>query len=68
MQDDQRDAWAKFGQISALGLTAGVFMLGCGWVGILLDRRLGTSPLLASVLFLAGGAVSLWYGILRLLK
>ena len=67
MQGD-RDAWAKVGQITAFGLTAGVSMLVCGWLGVQADRFLGTSPLLTVVFFLGSGGSALWYGIVNILK
>ncbi len=64
----ERDAWAKVGQITAFGLTAGVAMLVGGWLGLQADRALGTSPLCTAVLFLASGGSALWYGIVNILK
>ncbi len=66
--DSEREAWKKFTLISAFGLTIGVTMLVCGGLGVWLDGRLGTSPIFTSVLFLAGGASALWYGIVKFLK
>jgi hypothetical protein len=66
--DQNRDAWGRVGRISAFGLTAGITMLVCGWLGAALDRRLGTMPVFTTFLFLAGGASALWYGILKILK
>ena len=63
-----RDAWGKVGQISAFGLTTGVAMFVCGWLGLAIDRWIGTTPVFAVVLFLAGGASALWYGILKILR
>ena len=47
---------------------AGVAMLLCGAAGIWLDKRLGTTPILTILLFLAGGASAVWYGIVSILK
>ena len=64
----ERDAWGKAARISGFGLTAGVTMLACFGLGIWIDRHLGTTPLFAIGLFLAGGATSVWYGIVNLLQ
>lgn len=66
--DDDRNAWSKVGRVSSFGLTAALAMLVCGAAGLWLDRRLGTTPVFASILFLAGGGCAVWYGILNLLK
>jgi len=66
--DDNRNAWGKVGQVSGFGLTAAIAMLACGWLGLQLDRWLGTTPVFMSILFLAGGGCAVWYGILNLLK
>lgn len=65
---DDRDAWAKVGRVSGFGLTAGIAMLLCGWLGKWLDAQLGTSPVLMILLFLAGGGSAVYYGILSVLK
>lgn len=66
--DDNRAGWEKVGKVSSFGLTAAVAMAACGALGLWLDRRLGTMPILTSLLFLAGGGCAVWYGILNLLK
>jgi F0F1-type ATP synthase assembly protein I len=63
-----REAWAKVGRVSGFGLTVGIATLLCGWLGMWLDARLGTTPLFTIVLFLGGGGSALYYGILSVLK
>jgi F0F1-type ATP synthase assembly protein I len=64
----EQDSWTKVGRVTAFGLTAGVSMLVCGWIGIRVDRLLGTTPLLTVVFFLGSGGSALWYGIVNILK
>jgi len=66
--DQNGDAWGRVGRISAFGLTAGITMLAAGWLGVTLDKKLGTMPVFTTFLFLSGGATSLWYGIVKILK
>ncbi len=68
MAEADRDAWGKVAQITGFGLTAGVAMLFCGWLGVKADHYLGTTPLLTVVLFLGSGGCALWYGIVNILK
>ena len=68
VMDQKGDAWGRVGRISAFGLTAGITMLACGWLGLSIDRKLGTMPGFTAFLFLAGGASALWYGIVKILK
>jgi uncharacterized membrane protein YccC len=66
--DDDRQAWARVGRVTGFGLTAAIAMLCCGALGLWLDRKLGTTPVFTSILFLSGGGCAVWYGILNLLK
>ncbi len=68
MAQDDRNAWGKVAQITGFGLTAGVAMLVCGWLGLHADRFLGTTPFLTILLFLGSGGCALWYGIVNILK
>ena len=63
-----RKAWDQVGRTGAFGLTVGVSMLVCGWLGSLADRALDTSPVFTALLFLAGGGTALWYGVVHMLK
>jgi len=63
-----RNAWAQMGRMGSLGLMTGITMLVCGALGVVLDRHLGTPPLFTGVLFLAGGVVAFWYGIVNILR
>jgi len=64
----EKDAWAQVGKVGSFGLTIGVAMLVCGALGRWLDARLGTTPVLTILLFLAGGGSALWYGIVAILR
>ena len=65
---NQRDAWGQVGKLTSFGLTMGVAMLVCGLLGRWLDQRLGTTPILTILLFLAGGGSACWYGIVTILR
>jgi len=63
-----RSALEGFGKVAGFGFTLAAAMFLFGWIGVWLDSRLYTTPLFTAGLFLAGGAVALWYGIIKFLK
>jgi len=67
MQFD-RDALQGIGKVTSFGLTIAVSMFVFGMAGIWVDKHLHTMPVFTVILFLAGGGVSMAYGIIRFLK
>lgn len=56
------------GKVTGFGLTMAVSMVLFGALGLWLDGRFGTTPILSIVLFLVGGAGALAYGIIGFQK
>jgi len=63
-----RNALDGLGKVASFGFTLAASMFLFGWIGLWLDSKLHTVPFFTAGLFLAGGAVALWYGIIRFLK
>lgn len=54
--------WVRFASVmSAAVLVKGLLIFGGLWLGIYIDRKLGTSPIFMMLLVVAGTSLGLWW-------
>lgn len=67
----KRKQWIEvarsFSLMTQLGLIVVVCMFGCGYIGLLIDKKLNTSPIF-SIIFLLLGIASAFLSIYKTLK
>ncbi|WP_101772520.1 AtpZ/AtpI family protein [Peptostreptococcus faecalis] len=61
------DAMKSFSLITQIGMTAVICIFGCGFVGIFIDKKIGTSPVF-SIIFIVLGILSAFLSIYKTLK